>query len=33
MIERVRGILRYGPLPRWQLALFAACTLALGLGA
>ena len=32
VIERVRGILRYGPLPRWQLALFAACTLALGLG-
>lgn len=30
--DRVSGILRYRPLPRWKLALFAACTLALGLG-
>lgn len=29
---RVSGILRYRPLPRWQLALFAAVTVALGLG-
>ena len=30
--DRVSGILRYRPLPRWQLALFAAVTVALGLG-
>ena len=29
---RVHGILRYRPLPRWQLALFAGCTVAIGLG-